>query len=99
MEAQSLDQVRLALECQADIILLDNMSIPTLKKSIRLIHGSRIAPACRRGRDRGSRPLIEVSGGVNLKNVRAIAKLGVDRISIGQLTHSPKALDMSLELE
>ncbi|MBI4052220.1 MAG: carboxylating nicotinate-nucleotide diphosphorylase [Elusimicrobia bacterium] len=99
MEAQSLNQVRLALEYGADIIMLDNMPITTLKKAIKTVRKS---PAYRTGRQlatRNSRTLIEVSGGVNLDNVRSIAKLGVERISIGQLTHSPEALDMSLEIE
>lgn len=91
MEAQNLSQVRLALDCGADIILLDNMPIAVLKKAVALIrsHQSPIT----------SHPLIEVSGGVTLKNVRSIAKLGVDRISIGRLTHSAPALDLSLELQ
>lgn len=91
MEAQNLSQVRLTLDCGADIILLDNMTIKTLKKAVALIRSRPSAIT--------SHPLIEVSGGVNLKNVRSIARLGADRISIGKLTHSAPALDMSLELE
>jgi nicotinate-nucleotide pyrophosphorylase (carboxylating) len=47
----------------------------------------------------GARPILEASGGVTLANVRAIAKSGVDRISIGRLTHSAPALDLSLHVE
>lgn len=95
MEAKNLSQVRLALECRADIILLDNMPVSMLKKSIQLIRSAEGGSASA-GRDRP--PLIEVSGGITLKNVRRIARLGVDRISIGRLTHSAPSLDISLEM-
>ncbi len=86
MEADRLDQVRLALDLGADIILLDNMSRPRLNRAIQLI---------RRG---SPRTLIEVSGGVGLDQVRALAKLGPDRISVGRITHSAPALDLGLDL-
>ena len=92
MEAQNLRQVRLALDCAAGIILLDNMPGPLLRRSIAMIR--------RRDKRKGMRePLIEISGGVNLKTIGAIARLGPDRISVGQLTHSPKALDISFEIK
>ncbi len=87
IEAASLAQVRRALAASPDSILLDNMAPPRLKDSIALIRRS--AP----------RVSIEVSGGVSLLTIRAIARLGPDRISVGRLTHSAPALDLSLELE
>jgi nicotinate-nucleotide pyrophosphorylase (carboxylating) len=72
------------LDGQADIILLDNMTPSMIRNAVRLING---------------RALVEVSGGVTLKTVRAIAKAGPDRISIGALTHSAPAAALTLELE
>lgn len=87
VEAQSIGQALLALTANADIILLDNMPLPRLRKAIQLIR--RASPKTK----------IEVSGGVTLKNIRRIAALGVERISVGALTHSAPSLDMSLEVE
>jgi len=84
VETRNLKEIEEALEAGADIIMLENMDLKTIKEGVRLI---------------GKRALIEVSGGVNLENVREIAKTGVDRISIGRLTHSVKSLDMSLKIQ
>lgn len=84
VEVESLAEVKGALAGQADIILLDNMTPAMIRKAVRLIKG---------------RALVEVSGGVTLKNVREIAKAGPDRISIGALTHSAPAAALTLELE
>jgi nicotinate-nucleotide pyrophosphorylase (carboxylating) len=84
VEVESIGDVSEALAAQADIILLDNMTAAMVKKAVRLIN---------------RRALVEVSGGVTLKNVRAMAAAGADRISIGALTHSAPAAAMSLELE
>jgi len=84
VEVESLDEVRQAVEGQADIILLDNMSPATVRQAIRLIKGKAV---------------VEVSGGITLKNVRAMAAAGPDRISIGALTHSAPAATLSLVLE
>jgi nicotinate-nucleotide pyrophosphorylase (carboxylating) len=84
VEVESLAEVRQALTGQADTILLDNMTPATVRQAIRLIKG---------------RALVEVSGGITLKNVRAMAAAGPDRISIGALTHSAPAATLSLELE
>ena len=73
-----------AAEAEADIVMLDNMSLEDMRKAVKSIHG---------------RALIEASGGITLDNVRAVAETGVDFISIGALTHSVTALDISLELE
>ncbi len=81
VEASTIEQVKEALEAGADVIMLDNMPVEMMKEAISLING---------------RALIEVSGGVTLENARMIAELGVDFISIGFLTHSPRALDISL---
>jgi len=73
-----------AAEAGADIIMLDNMDIDDMRRAVQLIRG---------------RALIEASGGITLDKVRAVAETGVDLISIGALTHSAKALDISLELD
>jgi nicotinate-nucleotide pyrophosphorylase (carboxylating) len=83
VEVESLSQVKDALAGQADILLLDNMPAAMVKKAVKII---------------GRRARIEVSGGINLKNVRAMAAAGADRISIGALTHSAPAVSLSLEL-
>jgi len=84
VEVESLADVRRAVAGRADIILLDNMNPATVRQAIRLIKG---------------RALVEVSGGITLKNVRAMAAAGPDRISIGALTHSAPAATLSLVLE
>jgi nicotinate-nucleotide pyrophosphorylase (carboxylating) len=83
VEAETLPQVQEALDSGADIILLDNMPIEKIKQAVSLING---------------RALIEVSGNVTLGNIAEIAEFGVDFISIGALTHSVKAVDLSLEI-
>ena len=84
VEAESLKQVAQAVAGQADIILLDNMTPAMVKKAIKIIDG---------------RALVEVSGGITLDNVRAMAAAKPDRISIGALTHSAPAATLTLELE
>lgn len=84
VEVESLADVRNALAGRADVILLDNMTPATVRQAIRLIKG---------------RALVEVSGGITLKNVQAMAAAGPDRISIGTLTHSAPAATLSLVLE
>jgi nicotinate-nucleotide pyrophosphorylase (carboxylating) len=81
IEAESLPEVRQAIAGKADIILLDNMTPAMVSRSVRLING---------------RATVEVSGGITLKNVRAMAAAGADRISIGALTHSAPAASLSL---
>ena len=83
VEAETLDDVREALDAGADRILLDNMSLPLLREAVELVAG---------------RCSLEASGGVTLATVRAIAETGVDFISVGALTHSAPALDVSLEV-
>lgn len=81
VETESLSEVRQALAGKADIILLDNMTPIMVRRSVKLING---------------RATVEVSGGITLKNVRAMAAAGADRISIGALTHSAPAASLSL---
>ena len=86
IECDTSAQVTRALRLKPEVILLDNMRGPRLRREIRRIRGS--AP----------RVKIEVSGGVGIEDVRALARLGPDRISIGRLTHSAPALDVGLDL-
>ncbi len=83
VEADTLAQVEQALEVSADIILLDNMSTANLKKAVEMCRG---------------RAITEASGSVTEETVLKIAQTGVDVISVGALTHSVKALDLSLEI-
>ncbi len=85
VEADRLDQVRAFLEMKGvDVILLDNMSPSEMREAVAL------------GKKRGVK--FEASGGVSLQKVRQIAGTGVDYISVGALTHSARAIDLSLEL-
>jgi nicotinate-nucleotide pyrophosphorylase (carboxylating) len=83
-EARNEEEVREAIEAGAGLILLDNMKPAEIRRIVR--------------RYRGAGVPFEVSGGVNLANVASFAKTGVERISIGALTHSAPALDLSLQL-
>ena len=82
VECDDIEQVEDAVAAGADIVLLDNMSVPLLKECVRLVSG---------------RAILEASGGVSLATVRAIADTGVDWISVGALTHSAPALDLGLD--
>jgi nicotinate-nucleotide pyrophosphorylase (carboxylating) len=83
VECRTLSEVREALATRAEIILLDNMTVAELGEAVRVI---------------GGRAVVEASGGVSLDNVRVIAETGVDIISVGALTHSVPAIDMSMLL-
>lgn len=83
VETKNLDEVQEALKCNVDIIMLDNFNIDEMKKAVELINGK-----CK----------VEASGGVNLNTIKSIAETGVDYISVGGLTHSVRALDISLEI-
>jgi nicotinate-nucleotide pyrophosphorylase (carboxylating) len=83
VEASSMEQVRECLACSVDIIMLDNMDPPMIREAVKIV---------------GGRALLEASGGINLDNVRQIADTGVDYISIGALTHSAPACDISMRL-
>jgi nicotinate-nucleotide pyrophosphorylase (carboxylating) len=84
VEVGTVSEALEAVEAGADIVMLDNMNLEDMRKAVKSIHG---------------RALIEASGGITLDNVRAVAETGVDFISVGALTHSTRALDISLELE
>ena len=84
VEADTLEQVEQAADAWADIILLDNMNPVQLRLAVQKVKG---------------RMKTEASGGVNLANVQALAKTGVDFISVGALTHSARAVDMGLDFE
>jgi len=84
VECDSVDQVRIALESRADVILLDNMSVADMAACVALC---------------GGRSVLEASGGVTLDTVRAIAQTGVDHISVGALTHSAPSMDLALDFE
>jgi nicotinate-nucleotide pyrophosphorylase (carboxylating) len=91
MECENFSQLREALEYRVEIIMLDNMNAAKIRQAVRLINNYV-------KRNNVPEPDVEVSGGVNLGNVRGFALAGVGRISIGALTHSAKALDVSLEI-
>ncbi len=101
VEAQTLDEVREALGAGVDRILLDNMGLTDLEAALTLIDGwpAPAKPSPRRRPQARRWPEVEVSGGMTLATVGAVAKLGVDYISVGALTHSAPALDVSLEIE
>lgn len=84
VEVETLDGVAAALDAGAPIIMLDNMPLEMLAAAMALV---------------GDRAVVEASGGINLNTVRAVAETGVHLISIGSLTHSTQALDLSLDLE
>ena len=92
IEVDSLDVLKIALDYNPDIIMLDNMSIEDIKEAVKIRDAHRISVG-----DVGFKVLLEVSGGVNIQKVASIAQAGVDRISIGALTHSAPAVDISLE--
>ncbi|MFA4015501.1 MAG: hypothetical protein RUDDFDWM_000584 [Candidatus Fervidibacterota bacterium] len=83
VEAHTIDDVREALRAGADIIMLDNMDVETIREAVKLI---------------GDKALIEASGNITLENIQQVASCGVHMISVGEITHSAKALDMSLEV-
>jgi nicotinate-nucleotide pyrophosphorylase (carboxylating) len=82
VEASSLLQVREALAAGADMIMLDNMPLPTMQQAVQLVAG---------------RVPLEASGNMTLDRVRAVAETGVDYISVGALTHSARAIDISMD--
>jgi nicotinate-nucleotide pyrophosphorylase (carboxylating) len=84
VEASSMDQVRECLSCSVDIIMLDNMEPGMMREAVKFA---------------GGKALLEASGGINLDNVREVAETGVDFISIGALTHSAPACDISMRLK
>jgi nicotinate-nucleotide pyrophosphorylase (carboxylating) len=83
VEVNDLDEVRTALEAGADVLLLDNMDLNTMRKAVKMVK---------------KKTLLEASGNINKDTVEKVAKTGVDFISMGALTHSAQAKDFSLEI-
>ena len=83
VECDTIEQVREALQTEANIILLDNMDLATMREAVALSNG---------------RVALEASGNVTLETVRAIAETGVDRISVGRITHSAPNVDIGLDI-
>jgi nicotinate-nucleotide pyrophosphorylase (carboxylating) len=82
VEVENINELKEALDAKADSILLDNMKVGEIKKAVKIAKGIET----------------EISGGVNLKNIKKFAKTGATYISVGALTHSPRGLDISLEV-
>ncbi|MGE4384910.1 MAG: carboxylating nicotinate-nucleotide diphosphorylase [Endomicrobiaceae bacterium] len=90
VECENRQNVQNAIDAKVDFIMLDNMDNKMLKKMITLI---------RTQSTKTYKPEIEISGGVDFKTIKEYAKLGIERISIGMITHSAPSLDMSLEVK
>ena len=90
VEVANLEQVREALDARADILLLDNMAPETVRQAVEIVH---------KHEPQDRRTLTEASGGITLENVRAYAEAGADLISIGALTHSAPAVDISFKIK
>ncbi|GAC1652259.1 MAG: carboxylating nicotinate-nucleotide diphosphorylase [Gemmatimonadaceae bacterium] len=84
VECNTREHVEASLAAEADIIMFDNMPIPLIRECVALVNG---------------RTLTEASGGITLDTVRSVAETGVDRISVGALTHSAPALDIALDFD
>jgi nicotinate-nucleotide pyrophosphorylase (carboxylating) len=87
VEVESIAELAAALQAAPDIVLLDNMAPEALREAVRLRND--VAPSV----------LLEASGGISLSTVRAVAATGVDRISVGDLTHSAPAIDIGLDYD
>jgi nicotinate-nucleotide pyrophosphorylase (carboxylating) len=86
VEVKNIEELREALDTGVDVIMLDNMSPPTIREAVTIARAA--TPS----------PLIEASGGINIDNVLEFARTGVDLISLGVLTHSAPAVDISMEI-
>jgi nicotinate-nucleotide pyrophosphorylase (carboxylating) len=86
VEVDTLDQLKIVLTYEPDVVLLDNMGSDKLKQAVKIVEKSKYR-----------RPILEASGGVNLKTVSGLAKTGVDVISIGALTHSAPNFDIGMD--
>jgi len=84
VECESLKDVKEALKVRADVIMLDNMGEKTMAEAVKLV---------------GGKALTEASGNMTLERVRAVAETGVDFISVGALTHSAPAVDISMRVK
>ena len=86
-EAETLDEARIALEEDVDLLLVDDFSLPDIRSAVQMAREHR---AC------GGKTLIEYSGGATLETIRSLAETGVDRISVGSLTKHLRAIDLSM---
>jgi nicotinate-nucleotide pyrophosphorylase (carboxylating) len=84
VEVDTVEDALIALEAGADLILLDNMDIPSLREAVEKVAG---------------RARLEASGGLTLDQARAVAETGVDYFAVGALTHSAPVLDIALDLQ
>ena len=84
VETRTLDEVREALNAGADIIMLDNMDNETMAKAVEIVDG---------------KALLEASGNLTKERLRSVAEIGVDILSIGALTHSVTAFDISMKIK
>ena len=91
VETRTQEEVADALKAEVDIILFDNMNIAQLEEAVKMVKNWKPS----KGKHK---PLTEASGNITMKNVHLVAQTGVDRISVGAITHSAKALDISLEI-
>lgn len=82
VETRNLDEVREALNCGVNVIMLDNMDCPTMAQAVKLVAG---------------KAKLEASGNITMENIREVAETGVDIISLGALTHSVTAFDISMK--
>ena len=83
IEVENLSQLKEVLEESVDIIMLDNMDLTTMRKAVEMSRG---------------KVLLEASGGITLKTIKAVAQTGINLISVGSLTHSVKSLDINMEI-
>ena len=88
-EAESVEQAKLAMEAGANVVLLDDFTLDEIRQAVEL----------RNTRREFARVQLEISGGVNLSNIGQYAQTGVERISVGAITHSAPALDISMKVE
>ena len=84
VETRNLEELQEALDCGVDVIMLDNMDLPTMKKAVELTAG---------------RAKLEASGNITEENIAQVASTGVDIISLGALTHSVKCFDISMKIK
>jgi nicotinate-nucleotide pyrophosphorylase (carboxylating) len=89
VEVTNLEELQATLKWEVDAVLLDNMKPEMVRQAVEIVRARRV----------GAQPLVEASGGITLDNVRRFAEAGVDRISVGALTHSAPAVDISFEIE
>lgn len=82
VETRDLDEVREALECSVDVIMLDNMDCAQMAEAVKIVN---------------RRAKLEASGNITLENIAEVAKTGIDIISLGALTHSVTAFDISMK--